>query len=187
MEDDTAKRMGGISSASCGGASSWERKRRLGREMELFGTQGTGSAQSNAGTNHACHWKGPLLPSSAVDKTRTVREKEMHLRNSFRLVSPPLATELLRGMRPVWAGRQKDMGEQLMKPKTKKAVVFSSLVVMSLAAPVAFSSASGIVPNNACGQDNPLPTGTCCPQYNSICNAGGDDHTGYYYLAAGRC
>jgi len=77
-----------------------------------------------------------------------------------------------------------------MKPKTKKAVVFSSLVVMSLAAPVAFSSASGIVPNDACGQsspNNPLPTGTCCPQSNSICNAGGGDHEGYYYLEAGRC
>jgi len=74
-----------------------------------------------------------------------------------------------------------------MKSTTKKIVVFTSLVAAGVAAPVAFSSAHGVVPNNACGQNNPVPSGGCCPQNNSICNAGGADWRDYYYSESGRC
>src|SRR3954468_4254872 len=72
-----------------------------------------------------------------------------------------------------------------MKSTTKKLVVFSSLVVTGLAAPVAFSSAHGVSANNACA--DPIQTGTCCPQNLSLCNAGGGDHQDYYYKETGPC
>lgn len=30
-------------------------------------------------------------------------------------------------------------------------------------------------------------TGTCCAEYNSICNAGGDDYIRHYYKESGSC
>ena len=72
-----------------------------------------------------------------------------------------------------------------MTSTTKKIVIFSSLVVTGLAAPVAFSRASGVTGNNACA--DPVPTGTCCFQSTSICNAGGGDHVDYYYKETGAC
>ncbi len=37
------------------------------------------------------------------------------------------------------------------------------------------------------GTDTVCATGTCCPEANSSCNAGGPTHTGYYYLTSGNC
>src|SRR3954470_15545130 len=80
---------------------------------------------------------------------------------------------------PLVAGRAENHLRDInMKSTTKKLVVFSSLVVTGLAAPVAFSSAHGVSANNACA--DPIQTGTCCPQNLSICNAGGGDHQDYY-------
>jgi len=73
-----------------------------------------------------------------------------------------------------------------MGSKTKKVMISGSIVALGLAAPLAFSSGSVIVPNNACGQNNPDPAFPCCYQINSICSAGGTDVRDYY-TASGPC
>lgn len=34
---------------------------------------------------------------------------------------------------------------------------------------------------------DPLQTGTCCPEDDSLCNAGGDDYWDMYYKESGSC
>lgn len=69
---------------------------------------------------------------------------------------------------------------------SKKVVRIAALAVTLSAAPLAFGKGQdGIVRVNdaMCEQQ----TGTCCHEAKSICNAGGTDHTDYYYKATGSC
>ena len=62
----------------------------------------------------------------------------------------------------------------------------AALAVTLSAAPLAFGKGQGGVVrlNDAMCEKQ---TGTCCREAGSICNAGGGDHTDYYYKEAGTC
>ncbi len=47
--------------------------------------------------------------------------------------------------------------------------------------PLTFKPRTGFDLNRGCAE------GTCCPEYRSICNIGGDDHTNYYKKSEGSC
>lgn len=62
----------------------------------------------------------------------------------------------------------------------------AALTVTLGAAPLAFGDWNrGLIQvNDAMCEPS---TGTCCREHQSICNAGGQDHTDYYYKSEGPC
>lgn len=68
----------------------------------------------------------------------------------------------------------------------RRVLRFGAAAIVAAGAPIAFSPTHVVTVSNACAQA--MLTGTCCPtQTLSWCNAGGQDHQGYYYLSTGAC
>ncbi len=72
-----------------------------------------------------------------------------------------------------------------MRIQPKVLVRAISFAIVLVCAPLAFSPTQGVVENAACAQGG--EAGTCCTEHRSICNAGAQDHMGYYYKADGPC
>lgn len=66
--------------------------------------------------------------------------------------------------------------------RTRRLALLSSVLVLFMSAPVAFSQTSGVAFNDACAQ-----TGTCCPQMGEVCMLGDDVIPNHYYMESGSC
>lgn len=66
--------------------------------------------------------------------------------------------------------------------RMKRVMIITSVLAIGASAPVAFSATTGLKANDA-----QCFTGTCCYEYQSICNAGGGNVSDYYYKSAGSC
>lgn len=56
-----------------------------------------------------------------------------------------------------------------------------------LSALTALFVAPSPTPTSSIGASIVCAAGTCCPEPNSTCNAGGPTHLHYYYLSTGAC
>ncbi|MCA0376438.1 MAG: hypothetical protein LCH84_12355 [Gemmatimonadetes bacterium] len=64
--------------------------------------------------------------------------------------------------------------------RTRRIALLSSIVVLFMSAPVAFSQRSVVEFNDACAQ-----SGTCCPSYGSYCEL--LEVADYYEKSSGSC
>lgn len=62
-----------------------------------------------------------------------------------------------------------------------KAKWYSFLILPALLLPFTVSGEAGVAVNDACAE------GTCCPEDDSWCNIGGDDHEDSYKKSEGKC
>jgi hypothetical protein len=65
---------------------------------------------------------------------------------------------------------------------TRRLTLLSSVLVLFLSAPVAFSQTGVVEFNDACGQ-----TGTCCPSRGDVCQLGGESIENHSYRNDGGC
>ena len=71
-----------------------------------------------------------------------------------------------------------------MRKAVKGVLRLGAIAGGLMALPLTINSSGGVAFNEAvCEQQ----VGTCCRQLDSICNAGGGDHTNHYYKESGPC
>lgn len=61
------------------------------------------------------------------------------------------------------------------------------LALLSALMSLLFAPSPAASNNSPVGAGTVCASGTCCPEANSYCNAGGPTHPNYYYATTGAC